>query len=333
MSGSQTERVSARERQERDERRQRRIVFVGVGVLLVATFVALIGVFFTQYLPPRARVLSIEGESVSASELVARAMLLAVFEPNVPPPPGIDQFPAFTLEKIIDEEALRFAAADELGFPTAEQHAAESRALLQIPADADEVAFAGTLTKALSVVGLSRAAFDAVVEARIQEAAVRATIREDLTDSAVQLRLRRIRVADEARAHELREQALAGADFSELADEASLDAIAEPGGDLGWLIMEQIDHAIAAVVNGFEPGDITEPLPVGFFFELYLLEERDEERLLEEDQVMELVRVGMEEWLAAARGAIAFESDLSAGESQWVFHRLQNRLSDGLQNR
>ena len=97
--------------------------------------------------------------------------------------------------------------------------------------------------------------------------------------------------------------------------------------------MEQIDHAIAAVVNGFEPGDITEPLPVGFFFELYLLEERDEERLLEEDQVMELVRVGMEEWLAAARGAIAFESDLSAGESQWVFHRLQNRLSDGLQNR
>ncbi len=332
MAGSQAERVSARERQERDERRQRRIVLAGVGVLVSAAVIVAVGLFVTQYLPPRARVLSIEGESVSASGLVDHAMRIVILEPNLRGP-AIGELPAFTLERLIDEEALRSAAGAELGAPGEERRAAEGRALLQLPDDADDVAFAETLTDVLRRTGLSRDDFDAVVEARIQEAAVRAGIEEELGESAVQLRLRRIRVADEARAQELREQALAGADFGELADEASLDAASEPGGDLGWLLAERIELPIASAVAGLAPGEITEPLPVGFFFELYLLEERDEERALEEEQVAELVGARMDEWLAAARGSIDFERDLSSGEEEWVAERFQSRFVDDLQHR
>lgn len=331
MAGSQAERISARERQEREDRRQRRIVLAGVGVLVFAAFIVVAGLFVTQYLPPRARVATIEGDGVSASELVDRAMLIAIAEQDLQPP-SIPELPVFTLERLIDEAALRSASA-ELGAPTEEQRAAEGLALLQLPDDADDVAFAESLTDMLRRSGLSRDEFDAIVEARLQEAAVRADIEGELGESAVQLRLRRIRVADEARAQELRDQAIAGADFGELADEASLDAAAEPGGDLGWLLAEQIDLTIASAVAGLQAGDITEPLPVGFFFELYLLEERDEERALEEQQIAELVDARMEEWLAAARGSVDFERDLSAGESEWVAERFQSRFVDDLQHR
>ena len=41
----------------------------------------------------------------------------------------------------------------------------------------------------------------------------------------------------------------------------------------------------------------------------------------------------MEEWLAAARGSVDFERDLSAGESEWVAERFESRLVDDLQHR
>jgi parvulin-like peptidyl-prolyl isomerase len=331
VAGSQAERISARERQEREDRRQRRSVFAGVGVLVFAAAVVVVGLFVTQYLPPRARVATIEGDSVSASGLVDRALLIAIAEQELQPPAFLD-LPVFTLERLIDEAALRSASA-ELGSPTEEQRAAEGRALLQLPDDADAVAFAESLTDTLRRSGLSRDEFDAIVEARVHEAAVRADIEVELGESAVQLRLRRIRVADEARAQELRDQALAGADFGGLADEASLDATAEPGGDLGWLLAEQIDLTIASAIAGLEVGDITEPLPVGFLFVLYLLEDRDDARPLEEQQIAELVDARMEEWLAAARGSVDFERDLSANESEWVAERFRGRFIDDIDDR
>ncbi len=331
VSGSQAERVSARERQERDERRQRRIVFAGVGVLVFAAAIVIVGLVVTQYFPPRARVLSIEGESVSASELVDHALRIAFLEPELRAP-ALGELPAFTLDRLIDEQALRSAAA-ELGDPTEEQRAAESRALLQIPDDADDVAFAAALTDVLRRSGLSRGDFNAVVDARIQEKAVRAGIEGELGESAVQLRMRLIRVADEARAQELRAQALAGADFAELAAEESLDATAQLGGDLGWLLAERIDFTIASAVAGLQPGEITEPLPIGFFFELYLLLDRDEDRALEEAQRAELVGARMDEWLAAARGSIDFERDLSSDETEWVVEHFQSRFLADVQNR
>ncbi len=167
----------------------------------------------------------------------------------------------------------------------------------------------------------------------MQESALRAGLEEEVGETAVQLRLRRIRVADEASAQALRERALGGADFAELADESSLDAAIEPGGDLGWQLAQEIEATIASAVAGLEPGNITEPLPIGFFFELYLLEDRDEERALEEAQRARLLDTRVEEWLGRARGSIDFERDLSSGESEWVAERFQSRFVDDLQRR
>ena len=295
-------------------------MLAGGGVLLAAALVALAGIVITQYLPPRARVATIGGDSVSASALVDRAVLFAILEPTVAAPP-IDEFAAFTLDRLVDEAALRSAGAAEFGAPTDEQRSAELRALLGVPREADVADLAAALANLLGSVASGRA-LDAVVDARLQEASLRERFEREVPEVAPQIRLRRIRVSEEARAGELRERALAGEPFGALAAEASLDAGAVPGGDLGWTLAERVDAAVAAALSGLEPGGIAEPLAVGPFVELYLLEERDDARALESAQVAEIVQERLEEWLAAAREALGVERDLSPGESEWVAERV-----------
>ncbi len=328
MAGSRAVRVSAREERERRERRERRVVLAGGGVLLAAALVVLAGIVITQYLPPRARVATIGGDSVSASALVDRAVLLAILESTVAAPP-IDEFAAFTLDRLVDEAALRSGGAAEFGAPTDEQRSAELRALLGVPQEADVAELAAALANLLWSAASGRA-LDAVVDARLQEASLRERFAREVPEVAPQIRLRRIRVSEEARAGELRERALAGEPFGALAAEASLDAASVPGGDLGWTLVERVDAAVAAALSGLEPGGIAEPLAVGPFVELYLLEERDDARALESAQVAEIVQERLEEWLAAEREALGVEHDLSPGESEWVAERVGRRLADHL---
>ncbi|MYH41805.1 MAG: peptidylprolyl isomerase [Chloroflexi bacterium] len=326
MAGSRAVRISAREQRERDARRERRIVFAAAGVLLAALLVVVVGLVITQYLPPRARVGTVGAESVSAQALVDRAALISILEPAVQAPP-IDEFAAFALERLADEAALRSGGAAAFGAPTDHQRAAEMRALLGLPAEADEASLAQALADLLWSPDSVRT-FEALVDARIQEAALRARFEQELPEAAPQLRLRRIRVGDEARASELRGRALAGEPFSALADEASVEALSLPGGDLGWMLLDAVDAAVAGAVATLELGEVTEPLAVGPFVELYLLEERAERRALEPGQVAELVGERLAAWLASERAAIGFENDLSPGEAAWVTERFVRRLAD-----
>ena len=326
MAGSRAVRISAREQRERDARRERRIVLGAAGVLLVALLVVIAGLVTTQYLPPRARVATIGGETVSASALVDRAVLISILEPTVDAPP-IDEFAAFALERLADEAALRSGGAAAFGAPTDERRASEMRAQLGLPEQADAAVLAEALADLLWSAE-SVHAFEALVDARIQAAALRARFEQELPEAVPQLRLRRIRVADEAHAAELRERALAGEPFAALADEASVEARSLPGGALGWMLRDGVDASVAEALAALAPGAITEPLAVGPFVELYLLEERDERRGLDPGQIAELVEERLDGWLAAERELLGVDIDLSPGEATWVTERFVSRLAD-----
>ncbi|MFZ5654025.1 MAG: peptidylprolyl isomerase [Pseudomonadota bacterium] len=68
-------------------------------------------------------------------------------------------------------------------------------------------------------------------------------------------------VADaEARAEELREQILQGADFRQLAVLHSAGQHALQGGDLGWRSAAQLPPAFATALRDLEPGQVTAPI-------------------------------------------------------------------------
>ena len=328
MAGSRAVRVSAREQRERDARRERRIVFAATGVLGAALLVVLAGLVVTQYLPPRARVATIGGEGISAADLVDRALLLSIVEPAAEAPP-IDEVAAFALERLADEAALRSGGDALFGPPSDASRAAEMRSLLDLPPEADQAALAGALSDRLWSPGAVRA-FEALVDARLQEAALSALWRDDLPEAGAQARLRRIRVGDLDRAGDLRDRARAGEPFSALADEASLDALSLPGGDLGWVLLDGLDDAVAAALEGLAPGEVTAPLAAAGLTELYLLEERDGARALDPEQSAALLAERRASWLSRERSALGVALDLSPGESEWVRDRLASRLAERL---
>ncbi len=328
MAGSRAVQVSAREQRERDARREQRIVLAATGVLAAALLVVLAGLVVTQYLPPRARVATIGGEGVSASDLVDRALLLSIVEPAAEAPP-IDEVAAFALERLADEAALRSGGASAFGPPSDAARAAEMRALLGLPPEADQAALAAALSDLLWSPEAVRA-FEALIDARLQEALLLDLWVQELPETAPQARLRRIRVGDPDRAAELSWRALAGEPFSALADEASLDALSLPGGDLGWVLLSGLDPAVASALEGLAPGEVTAPLAAGGLVELYLIEERDEERALGREQSVALLAERRASWLALERSSLGVTLDLSGGESEWVRDRLVSRLAERL---
>lgn len=58
----------------------------------------------------------------------------------------------------------------------------------------------------------------------------------------------------------------AGANFSMMAQQLSKGTSATVGGDLGWVTLEQVDPAVANIIQNLKPGDISNPIrtPAGF---------------------------------------------------------------------
>ncbi|UTA48605.1 peptidylprolyl isomerase [Simiduia sp. 21SJ11W-1] len=75
----------------------------------------------------------------------------------------------------------------------------------------------------------------------------------------------------EAKAHALREEALAGADFRRLAVANSAGQNALEGGDLGWRKVAQLPTLFADNVANLKVGDVTEPFRSGAGFHLIKL--------------------------------------------------------------
>ena len=101
------------------------------------------------------------------------------------------------------------------------------------------------------------------------------------------------------KAIEIRNRALAGEDFGELAKAYSDDqSTKEEGGDLGWLPVEELQiEAFKNVVDTLKEGEISMPFKTQFGFHIVKLEGRQEERKISLDNDYEQIR----EWALNAK--------------------------------
>ena len=118
----------ARDRRDRERRgraaeraraeRQTRLIYIGAGtVLVLAALVIGTGIFVTSYLPPRAHVVTVAGNSYQAREVADRGAYLAFFEGGAA---SISDIARDTVDKIVEEEALRALGAETVGLVTPE---------------------------------------------------------------------------------------------------------------------------------------------------------------------------------------------------------------------
>ena len=326
MSANRTQAASRRERERRARRTERLIVGGAVGALVVALGIVLVGFYITQYRPPRAHVLTVGESDYNAGELADRATF-ELFFGGAPLDFGaiVDE----TIERIQDAEVLRLRAPALVGPVTEEDVDASLREQLGFVDSDDDEGFADALGNLLRAFDLSLGEFEERVEGQILVERLQDRFREEVGESAAQVRLSRIRAVDPGGAEDIRELAVGGDDFAQLATERTAEtSIAEDGGDLGWHPVAVLSDSLQAALAELEPGDISEIVEEGLFFDIYLLAEREDSRALEDEQIGDLVARRLRDWLDEQRETVVFELDLSDSEERWIIDRINDNIAD-----
>jgi peptidyl-prolyl cis-trans isomerase SurA len=88
-----------------------------------------------------------------------------------------------------------------------------------------------------------------------------------------------------ATATEVHQQIAAGASFEEMADKYSTDPNAGPGGDLGWLRIEDLPEFFQDVLQGMKPGDMSQVLRESSGFRIVKLVAKEEPRTYEFEEI------------------------------------------------
>lgn len=248
------ERVAERER---EQRTQRLIVFGAIGVLLVAALVVGAGLYITQYLPPRAHVLSVGDRDFRAAEVVDRAAYLVSIERALP----AQQIGAAALagiDVLVNEELLRTRGPLLVGEVTAEDIDAELRSRPGL--EGEDQDFEQLLALAIAGSKLSRQQFEDIVAAQIIDGRLSDRFREQLGESGPQIRVTRVVLQDRSLIEEVR------AAIAALDDAVPLPVIAQFGdevvqfGDVGWGVLDPIesfDAEIADAVRGLALGEVS----------------------------------------------------------------------------
>jgi hypothetical protein len=192
----------------------------------------------------------------------------------------------------------------------------------------DQEEFAKDYQAFLQQTGLSRRQFERIVEAQIIRERLELHFDGQVGESGPQVNLARIRVRDFALAEAIRSEVAEGTDFAEQAQRHSVDELAEDGGEIGWRAIEQLDPAVTEAVSGLEAGEVSEPVQVGALWELYLVQERDEEREFDPLVRLALVERRIEDWLDGEQQALSMQEDLSDGEANWIRDQVVGRARE-----
>ncbi len=190
--------------------------------------------------------------------------------------------------------------------------------------------FAVALGAMLSTTGLSMGAFRDIAEARVVRLLLNRYFDEELGASGEQLRLSRFSVSTQAEAEELRQRALDGESFEDLVlevDPAALAGADDIPGDLGWFPRDLLPDEIAEALVDVEVGGLSEVVDRGLSFEVFLISEREPERVWEDAARQLLVRDLVSDWEEAESSQLAVEIGLSNGEEIWIIERVVSHVS------
>lgn len=126
---------------------------------------------------------------------------------------------------------------------------------------------------------------EVVDEVDVPDDAVR-DVYEGQQERFVEVHLERITVETEGDAREIVEDVQDGESFSEIAEDRSIDDLAEKGGDMGFVPMTALDVQVQNAVSSAVTGGLTDPLQTQVGFEIYRLVEREKKSFEEvEDDI------------------------------------------------
>lgn len=333
---------------------QQFVTIVAVGVLVVAALIVVAGLYITQYRPPRVHILTVQSERFNAQQVVDRGAYFTAFEGGAT---SASTLATDTLDQIEKESALRQGGpalvgpvtqddidqeiAKELGLapiaglptptPTAAAAGATATATATpeaaatatgtptvAPTPTDRGTFATKYADFLKITGLSKGAFEQIIEARVIQQRLQQQFRDSLGASGPQIRLSRIRVNDFALAQVIHQQLVDGGDFAKLHDQHSQGKESGAGGDIGWTPPSVLPVAAQDAVRDLKVGDVSAVVKDGTNFDIYKVTDSASDRAYDDTQKQQLVSQQLRDWLNVEKSRLTIKRNMSTTEEVWL---------------
>jgi parvulin-like peptidyl-prolyl isomerase len=161
--------------------------------------------------------------------------------------------------------------------------------------------------------GLSEAEYRQIVEATLLRGKMEEYIGQQVPTKELQIHARHILLDTEAEAQVALQLLKDGEDFATLATEVSTDTLtAESGGDLGWITKGERDEAFDEVAFELPVGQLSDVVETSDGFEIILVEERDENRELDENTLAQRKSDAFQVWLSDLEAEAQIEKFWSA---------------------
>jgi foldase protein PrsA len=178
--------------------------------------------------------------------------------------------------------------------------------------------------KWLDRVRLSDAEYRHVVEAMLLRERLREYLKEQKVPTETeQVHLHAIIVANEGNATEVRNRLLNGENFSDLAQEFSIDETSKQyGGDLGWVPRGILYSEIENVAFNLQIGNVSEPIITADGYYIVMVSERENREVAEEYREM-LAAKEFDTLLSEFRVASNIERHLDQSKINWAMERIK----------
>ncbi len=206
------------------------------------------------------------------------------------------------LEGMIDEALIAQGGA-ALGVNVSEE---ELEAQLQ--ADIESGGGQAAFDRWLAATGQTEEDYKEMLRRSLFSQRVWDVVTSDVPTAVEQVHVRVIALESEQEAQEVLALIHQGEDFATLARERSLDvATQDEGGDLGWFPRGVVDPVLENAAFALQPGQVSEPLPLGDRYYLVQVVEREEARPLPDDMLWQLKQSKFDQWLEDLRAKAVIE--------------------------
>ncbi|MEZ4504091.1 MAG: hypothetical protein R3C39_15820 [Dehalococcoidia bacterium] len=323
MAGSRI--ASQRREAEAAERRARLLLYITIGVLAAVVVIVGIGLYITQYLPPRAHVATIAGQDYNADDVAKRGSYYMIFEGGALSR-SVVGIADVTIDLLAEQAVVLQEAPAEVGEVTDADIEAALRERLGF--DEGDPAFTDSLADLIRTSGFDRDGYFQLVRAQVLGDRLSEQFLEGLPTAATQWHLERVRLTSRANAEALRDRVLAGESMDDVAQELASDPFANL--DIDWWPLDLLAGDVRDAVGALGEGDLSEPVQSGLFFDVYRAVEVESDRELTEDQRNNLASLELTDWIDEHRDNVEVTRDLSTSESDWIAERVLNDVQEAI---
>jgi parvulin-like peptidyl-prolyl isomerase len=228
----------------------------------------------------------------------------------------IAAMPTQLAQQIIDEEVL-LQRAKSLGVSVSnddiDAYLAEQQG---IPFTRDaaghiqhSAAFENAVRSRLEASGLTLAEYRRAMHGELLQQQVRKHFEDTLPEALPAVHLRKITVADEAKAKDVKQRLDGGADFAQIAASESTDTATKSAGGLqDWTPVDLLPTELQQAVNSLSAGQVSDPIKVDNGYTIVKVEEKTDSRQLTDKDRTALADKQLNDWMTQQRAELHAKS-------------------------